>query len=99
MRLRRELYGLYIVRIINFLLLLYLEGNLGEEKASVEQFCKSTDWLHLEVTAEMTDTISLGKQIGSRAESKARICSSEPCVEDLPTKGRSPVFYGFSFKK
>lgn len=64
----------WVVRIINFLL--YLEGNLREEKASFEQFCKSADWLHLEVTAEMIDTISLGKHSVRRAESQVRTCSA-----------------------
>lgn len=73
-----------IIRVIycknnKLLMPLYLEGNLGEEKASFEQFCKSTDWLHLEVTAEMTDTVRLGKQIVSRAERRARSCSSALC--------------------
>lgn len=41
------------------LIALVFEGK-SRRSGSFEQFCKGTAWLHLEVTAEMTDRASSG---------------------------------------
>lgn len=79
----------------NKLLLAVVFEGKSRRRGSFEQFCKGTAWLHLEVTAEMTDTASLGKRLGAKLNAEQE-SAPLPRAEYLPIQGRSSAWYCFS---
>lgn len=87
-----------IIRVIYFknklLIAAVFEGE-SRRSRSFEQCCKGAAWLHLEVTAQMTDTASLGKQLEAKMNAEQE-AAPLPCVEYLSIQGRSSACYCFS---
>lgn len=62
-----------IIRVIhckNKLLIAAVFEGKSRRSGSCEQLCKGAAWLHLEVTAEMTDTARLGKRLGAKLDAE-----------------------------
>lgn len=87
-----------IIRVIyskNKLLIAGVFEGKSRRSGSCEQLCKGAAWLHLEVTAEMTDTARLGKRLGAKLDAET---GSAPLTRGqyLPIQGKSSACYCFS---